>query len=458
VRQVDGTYLVSNVIAYEGNRLSYKQVISETNRKRISIPNPNVDTSLIKVSVASVASPTEFLEFQVVDNVLDADSATRGFFIEEVDNGLYDIVFGDGVLLQSLEIGDIVNVSYFVTNAELANSLSVLSLETSIDGITSAGFVYDGKSSGGAPEESIESVRVNAPLFRETYQRAVTPPDYEVLIKKLFPIAGDVKAVGGEKVLPPKFGTVVIFVKPLSANFLTSREKGDLIAFLEKYKTVLSKVEIADPEYTYVIPQVNIEADTKKTSQSAGEIEDAIEAGIIQYSNDRFEKFNAVFRQSNFISYVDKLFPYIISSATRFSIEKRIFATLKKNVAYEFSFAAEVDECTLISTEFSYNGIDKCFFNEELGILKIMTLDTDGVARVVNSNAGTLDLSTGKMKILSIAIDSIPEDDRLYDESYQDYYIRFQVSSRADYVGKNEYSIVKIESPVVTVTKTSGVL
>ena len=49
-------------------------------------------------------------------------------------------------------------------------------------------------------------------LAYSAQNRAVTPRDYEAIIKKIYPDAESMSIVGGEELDPPEFGNVVISI------------------------------------------------------------------------------------------------------------------------------------------------------------------------------------------------------------------------------------------------------
>ena len=81
------------------------------------------------------------------------------------------------------------------------------------------------KATGGAPRETKESVKFNAPLAHISQNRAVTPDDYKAIIKNEFADVEAVSVWGGEDHDVPDYGKVYISIKPLSAEVLTAEQK-----------------------------------------------------------------------------------------------------------------------------------------------------------------------------------------------------------------------------------------
>ena len=54
------------------------------------------------------------------------DGTSHVYFIQEVESEQYELIFGDGIFGKSLEDGNVIEVSYIVTNGDSANGVSRL--------------------------------------------------------------------------------------------------------------------------------------------------------------------------------------------------------------------------------------------------------------------------------------------------------------------------------------------
>jgi hypothetical protein len=92
----NGTYSFTNLILTEGTPLQFKYTVAPG--VRYIVPNANVDVSTITVSVQETSSSDIYVNYTLAENLTDINSATRVYFIKEIDDGLYEITFGNGVL------------------------------------------------------------------------------------------------------------------------------------------------------------------------------------------------------------------------------------------------------------------------------------------------------------------------------------------------------------------------
>ena len=141
--------------------------------------------------------------------------------------------------------GNIVILSYVVTNKGAANGVSTFSAPTAIDGATDIIVTTVSNAVGGAEAESVDSIKLNAPLNYSAQGRAVTTSDYEVYVKRLFPNTQSVSIWGGEDgsfdpstgvSSTPEYGKVFISIKSTTGVDLTTTQKDNLVKDLAPYK------------------------------------------------------------------------------------------------------------------------------------------------------------------------------------------------------------------------------
>jgi hypothetical protein len=84
--------------------------------QRFLIPNKNVDTATLNVSVLNSFTDSTVRTFSKVTSLVEVASTTRVYYIEEVEDEQYEIKFGDGVFGVALDAGNIVVLEYLVSN------------------------------------------------------------------------------------------------------------------------------------------------------------------------------------------------------------------------------------------------------------------------------------------------------------------------------------------------------
>jgi len=213
VTPAGGVYSVTNLPIKEGKILNkrYDVDLADTTQRFI-IPNINVDTSTISVQVQNSSSDTTVVTW-TDGNSLDVTTITSNqkvYFLQEVEEGKYEIIFGDGAVGKQLADGNIIFIEYLVTKGVVANKASTFTAVGSVAGLTSANYTLTTASaaSGGAETESINSLKNNAPKLYQAQKRATTKDDYKAI---LFAERNDIESLtvyGGEDASPPVYGKV----------------------------------------------------------------------------------------------------------------------------------------------------------------------------------------------------------------------------------------------------------
>ena len=147
-------------------------------------------------------------------------------------------IFGDGVFGKALQDGNVVEMTYIVTNGSDGNGISNFTFSGSLSYVRNSVeiFVTSGislvssllPSSGGESIESVDSIRKFAPQVYTTQNRALSANDFEVLIpNKIYPETESISVFGGEDLVPPQYGKVFISIKPRNCLLYTSPSPRD---------------------------------------------------------------------------------------------------------------------------------------------------------------------------------------------------------------------------------------
>ena len=125
VQVIDDIASFDNVDVYEGTYITSTFTLdSLTPNQRFILPNSNVDTSSIRVSV----KPNQFSDisrkYRQADSLFAVTSESPVFWVQEIEDERYELIFGDGVFGKKLESSNYIEVSYLVNNGENANNFS----------------------------------------------------------------------------------------------------------------------------------------------------------------------------------------------------------------------------------------------------------------------------------------------------------------------------------------------
>ena len=213
---------ISNVSLIEGDPLTYRYTANtQDSSQRFTIPNRGVDHSTVSVSIKENSFTTTLSPYTLATDLLEVSSTSNVFFIEEGSDFKTDIKFGDGVLGRKLKSGNIVIIDYNICNGVLGNGANNFTVATTAGGYSTVTISTNSKAEGGSDEETINSIRFNAPRHYNTQNRAVTKDDYKRIILRDYPLAESIVVYGGEEADPPEYGKVFIGIKPKSGLYLT---------------------------------------------------------------------------------------------------------------------------------------------------------------------------------------------------------------------------------------------
>ena len=258
---------------------------------RFLISNPLADTSTLTVRVLDSTTNSTTRIFTKADRLVTVDGESLVYFLEEVEDGQFEIFFGDDFIGKALTDGNIVYLDYLVSAGKQGNGISELSYASSVDDITAAEFVADDPSFGGDDRESVSKIKFSAPKSYQAQNRAVTIEDYTALLLQQQNVEA-VSVWGGEDNDPPAYGKVFISVKPVNGEALTQVEKNNLIRTVINRKRILTvAAEIVNPTYIYLILDVLVKYDADSTSLRTSSLESIVIDTINNYNVDDINTF-----------------------------------------------------------------------------------------------------------------------------------------------------------------------
>ena len=417
---VNGVYRFSDVKIYEGTLVTFRYTVDTTDTdQKFIIPSSLADTSTLVVKVQTSSNDTTTNTYTLATGLATVQSTSKVYFLQEIEDGKFEIYFGDGVIGSALTNGNIIILEYIVTNVEAANGASTFTASTTISGFSNLTITTNSNAQGGTTAESKESVRFNAPLQYSAQNRAVTTSDYESLVQSLYPNALSVSAWGGEDGETPIYGTVVIAIKAASGSTLTTATKQSIVTQLKKYNVASVRPVIVDPETTFILITSNVKYDEKLTTKTATTLKSDITSVLSNFNDNTLQKFDGVFRYSKVTSLIDDTDTSIISNITTIKIRKEFTPTLNSSTRYDIYFRNSlynpvsgynsVNGGILESTGFKISGdTTNVFFLDDDGAGNIRRFRLVGSVRTyVNNTQGTINYTTGQITLTSLSVSSI---------------------------------------------------
>ena len=299
--------------------------------QRFTLGDANADTSTLTVKVQTSSSDTATTTYTRATDITQLTSNSTVYFLQETDSGLFEVYFGDGTVSKSISDGNIILLQYVVTNKSLANGANTFSSPTSIDSVTSITVTSVSGAVGGAESESIDSIKLNAPLDYAAQGRCVTVDDYKTFTRKLFANTQAVSVWGGEDgsydtstgvSSNPEYGKVFISIKSTTGSNLTSVQKSNLVAAFAPFKVVSITPVIVDPETTSIILNVTFNYDSTATTYTKDELSSLIATTISNFNSTDLQEFNSSFRHSKLTGLIDDTDSSILNNTTTVTMGK----------------------------------------------------------------------------------------------------------------------------------------
>ena len=431
---IGGKIIFQDIPIYEGTRIKQSFTVDTNDpNQRFLLEDNRIDTSTLRVQVQTSASDSTLTTYTKTTDITQVSDTSTSYWLQEVDGGRFEIYFGDDVVGKALVDGNIVILTAMSTNKSDGNGASDFAASGTIGGETVTNVTTINAASGGAEPESIKSVKTNAVLDFASQGRCVTTNDYKLYAKKLFPNTQSVQVWGGENgsydtslgvVSTPEYGKVFISIKSTTGNNLTSTEKQNLIGDLERYKVASITPVIVDPDITKVILTVKYKYNSSLTTKTSTELTSDILTNIRNYNNNDLVNFGSPFRHSEVSGIIDNTNPAILSNITNINLTTNIAPTTLgasqfyniyfNNALYNPHTGHNSDHGGILSsTGFKISGdTTNVYYFDDDGSGNLRTYRLEGTSRVIkDSVAGTINYSTGEIKINSINIISIEKVD-----------------------------------------------
>jgi hypothetical protein len=420
----NGIATFDNVEIYEGTFLkkTFNVDNSQTNAKYI-LPNANIDTSTVRVSVTGTTTEN----YELYTNIFTVESTSKIFLIQEIDDEKYQILFGDNIFGKNPENGSTITASYIVTNgidgngsANFTFSGNLSYVENGIDKPVTAGIsllTTLQSSENGDGIESIDTIKYLAPRVYASQYRAVTSNDYTSLIPFLYSNIDSVSAYGGEELNPPQYGKVYITIKPKNGELLSDVTKNSIKNNLKKYTVAGIRQEFIDLKYLYVEYDSTVSYDPSFVSNKEN-LYTRIQSTINLYSKSSdINSFGGRIKYSKLISLIDNVDKGITSNITLLKMRRNLSPAYNVLANYELCFVnkfhADIYGFNIRSTSFKISGVDGDIYLTDIpddstgkkGKIKFFTL-INGSPNFINNNAGTVNYERGEIILYPLTITS----------------------------------------------------
>tara|TARA_B100001093_G_scaffold178255_1_gene170905 strand:+ start:1235 stop:3043 length:1809 start_codon:yes stop_codon:yes gene_type:complete len=413
-----------NVTIYQGTLLKKFFTVNASLDQKFLLDNSFIDTASIRVFVRKSGSSSG-LEYSKVDNIINLDAKSNIYLIQEIKDEKYELIFGDGLFGKKLDNGDVIEVSYIITDGKDGNDGKFFSFSgDAVDDADSplASSITPTISTiqtakGGGEIEDIDSIKYIAPRVYSSQYRAVTARDYEGIIQSVFPDAESVSVIGGEELDPPEFGTVVLSVKPRNSTYLSDFTKVQILDRLKSYSIAGINQRIVDLKILYIELDTSVYFNSNIYSDIDG-LRTQVSNSLTNYGKStNLNAFGGRFKYSDALKVIDGTNNAITSNITRLIIRRDLKPVFNASTQYELCFgnAFHVNPKgkNIKSTGFTISGnLNTLYFTDlphsdgktgDIAVVQLTEL-SDEAPPVVLPSAGTVDYVKGEIMINTINI------------------------------------------------------
>jgi len=426
-----GVATFDNIDILQGTYLSKQFIVDGSLDQRFILDNSFIDTSTIRVNVKTANDTGLGRPFTPSDNILNIDKNSEIYLLQEVQDEKYELLFGDGYFGKKLSNGDVITVSYIITDGRDGNGATSFAFSGRVSDnlgnpiVPSAAITVttDRKSQNGGDIEPIDSIKYFAPRIYSSQYRAVTARDYEAIIQSIYPNTESVSVVGGEELDPPQFGQVVISIKPKNGDFISDFDKEQIAIKLKNYAISGVNQQIVDLKVLFVEVDSAVYYNSSQVVDVAG-LQTKVSNTLNTFATANVSKFGGRFKYSKLVQVIDNTDNSITSNITRVKIRRNLKVLVNQSAQYELcygnKFHKNPEGFNIKSTGFSLTGkTGKFFFTDtpgegDIGVLSVVKeINDDGQYEVAVKSAGTVDYAKGEILINTIDISATDKENNI---------------------------------------------
>ncbi len=426
----DGVASFDNISIYEGNLLTSNFTYNaRVPNQKFILANSGIDTDLMTVTVKPNEQSSRRVKYSRQDSLFDIDSNSKVYYLQEVEDEQYQVIFGDNIFGNKLDDNNFVTIDYITSSGDSANGISQFTFSgrltytrnsqeytvTSGISLLTTGI----SSSGGEPIEGVESIKKFAPRIYASQNRALTANDYETLIPaKIYPETESISVFGGEELVPPQYGKVFISIKPRFGDFIPNLIKQNIKTKLKKYSVAGIVPEILDLKYLYLEVNTKIYYNTN-FAPSAPFVSTVVQNNTTKYSEStELNKYGARFKYSKFLKMVDDSHESVTSNITTVAMRRDLRVVLNTFAEYQIGFGnsfhiKNMSGYNIKTSAFRIAGIQENVYlsdipntNRVTGTLFLFTLPSVGSQSptIVRRNVGFINYTSGTITLNPINV------------------------------------------------------
>ena len=433
---IDGVANFFDVDVYEGSVVDQTFTFSTGNvNQRFILSNAGIDLDTLMINVRPSSTSSLRSAYQRQDSLFDAKSGSTItgksliYYIQEIEDEQYEVIFGDGIFGKALDDGNIVEATYIISNGPEGNGISNLAFSgrctynrNAVENTITSGIsliTAETPSSGGELIESVDSVKKYAPQIYATQNRALTANDYEILIpNKIYPEAESISVYGGEELVPPQYGKVFISIKPRTGDFVPNAIKENIKRDLKKYGVAGIVPEILDLKYLFLETESKVYYNSNLAPNSP-----FVSSVILNNINKLAEsaelnKYGARFKYSKFLKVIDQSHESVTSNITTIQMRRDLRLAIDQFAEYAIDFGNQFHISSMEGFNIRSSGFrvldvipdvylyDIPNTDKKTGTINLFSLDSPGstTPTIQRQNIGVVDYIKGRITLNPINI------------------------------------------------------
>jgi len=390
----------------EGTPITQEFTVNDASPVKYIIPNENVDTRSIRVTVKESSSSSANTIYTQATNIREVNNQSAVYYLQETHDKQYEILFGTGSLGKPVVNGNVIQIEYRVCHGIQTNGANTFSIDSLsvTPSYTSTSLSVNSVARGGVEIESIDSIKFNAPRNYKIQNRAVVAKDFERIILNENTNLSSVIAFGGEEAVPAVHGKVYIAIKPQGELIPTATLKDEIKNSIQSRTMLGIDPVIIDPTYLYVIPTITTYYDTLKANIGTSAIQTLVRDSITNYSTNNLEQFGKKLRYSRFVRDLDNTNDAVLNNEAEFTMQKRFVPSETTATLVELEFHNAIETNSVSSTTFTFNNFIAQLDDDGLGNIRMFRFNTEKQQVFINSTAGTVNYTTGKISLNSFIV------------------------------------------------------
>ena len=433
---IDGVANFFDIDVYEGSVVDQTFTFSTGNiNQRFVLSNAGIDLDTLMINVRPSSTSSLRSAYQRQDSLFDAKSGSTItgksliYYIQEIEDEQYEVIFGDGIFGKALDDGNIVEATYIISNGPEGNGISNLAFSgrctynrNAVENTITSGIsliTAETPSSGGELIESVDSVKKYAPQIYATQNRALTANDYEILIpNKIYPEAESISVYGGEELVPPQYGKVFISIKPRTGDFVPNAIKENIKRDLKKYGVAGIVPEILDLKYLFLETESKVYYNSNLAPNSP-----FVSSVILNNINKLAEsaelnKYGARFKYSKFLKVIDQSHESVTSNITTIQMRRDLRLAIDQFAEYAIDFGNQFHISSMEGFNIRSSGFrvldvipdvylyDVPNTDKKTGTINLFSLDSPGstTPTIQRQNIGVVDYIKGRITLNPINI------------------------------------------------------